>query len=377
MRIFYFLVAISLFQVACSSKDKGSSSSCGDEPLFTVSPLADSDITGIVPLGNLNPGGGHIFPTDHIYFYIKDSDGEEPVDEVDVKIPGDAVITKIAAKTHLSADPVFVDYRVTMEPCDDYELYFSHVQSLSAELSAQITGSGDCSTYATGGQDYQYCRYENLSISVKAGDVFGTAGGTVGQAALDLGVYDSRQKQNTFANEERLEEEESNLLYAKCPIDDFESTVKAQLENRFGDYDGSPLRTVEPVCGEVSQDEIGTAQGIWFFKSDDSLSPEDPHIALVHNNVDPTIAVFSVGTELASALSGSTLEFTPEASGLVDREFSDVTDDGNIYCYTIPTTEGVVLLQMTSSTEIDLEYQASTECSDSYSFTSAKVSYIR
>src|SRR5437588_12119875 len=38
------------------------------KPAFTHSPLDLDAIRAITPLGNLNPRGGHIFPTDHIYF---------------------------------------------------------------------------------------------------------------------------------------------------------------------------------------------------------------------------------------------------------------------------------------------------------------------
>jgi len=34
---------------------------------FTVSPLDLGQIVAITPLGNLNPLGGHVLPTDHIY----------------------------------------------------------------------------------------------------------------------------------------------------------------------------------------------------------------------------------------------------------------------------------------------------------------------
>ena len=35
-------------------------------PVFTVSPLDVMEVREIIPLGNLNPRGGHVFPTDHI-----------------------------------------------------------------------------------------------------------------------------------------------------------------------------------------------------------------------------------------------------------------------------------------------------------------------
>ncbi len=47
---------------------------CGEAPFLTVSPMALSDIREIAPLGNLNPPG-HVFPTDHIYFYPPNAPG--------------------------------------------------------------------------------------------------------------------------------------------------------------------------------------------------------------------------------------------------------------------------------------------------------------
>jgi hypothetical protein len=35
--------------------------------VFTSSPLKPDAIETIVPLGDLNPRGGHVFPTAHIY----------------------------------------------------------------------------------------------------------------------------------------------------------------------------------------------------------------------------------------------------------------------------------------------------------------------
>src|SRR5690242_9125489 len=43
---------------------------CSGNTLYTALPTDLSGVSGIVPLGNLNPTG-HTLPTDHIYLYVQ------------------------------------------------------------------------------------------------------------------------------------------------------------------------------------------------------------------------------------------------------------------------------------------------------------------
>jgi hypothetical protein len=66
---------------------------CGSPPFLTVSPLAFGDIHEIAPLGNLNPPG-HVFPTDHIYFYTSGFIGSG-TRSVPLVSPSDVVTTEV------------------------------------------------------------------------------------------------------------------------------------------------------------------------------------------------------------------------------------------------------------------------------------------
>jgi hypothetical protein len=68
------------------------------------------------------------------------------------------------------------------------------------------------------------------------------------------------------------------------------------------------LRTIAPLCGQIMQDVAGSAQGRWFHGSS-TLEAED--LSLVHDNANPTLAVFSVGNTVPS-LGIGTLAFTPD-----------------------------------------------------------------
>ncbi|OGI44377.1 MAG: hypothetical protein A2637_03485 [Candidatus Muproteobacteria bacterium RIFCSPHIGHO2_01_FULL_65_16] len=168
-------------------------------------------------------------------------------------------------------------------------------------------------------------------------------------------------------------------------MDYFAEPVRSTLRARFG-Y-GARHRTAEPMCGEVEQDEPGTAQGIWFVAGTTETYPEDPHLALVHDNIDPTQPAFSVGQSLSRAglpaesrLNPGVYIFAPEAAGRRNREFRDLAVDGLVYCHDTLRYHpgGVVLMQLTSATTLRVERQAAAGCgAGPWAFTSAYTDFER
>lgn len=379
------LAGIGLFLTGCGGSaggdgDGGSASvratlpACGAGPFFTRSPTALMPLDHIVPLGNLNPPG-HTFPTDHLYFGIVDSDGDGVSDELDVRMPGDGWITAITTQEHLSATPVFTDYQVHLSPCSDYAIRFGHMQSLSATLQDAVdAGGGSCDTYMAGGNEFRNCRY-TVKIELDAGTVLGTAGGRSGFAALDVWGYDYRSEVNTFANQARIRDDAPQLLHAACALDVFDAATRASLEAELGD--GFTARTDPPVCGEIEQDVAGTAQGIWLREGVGALFPEDPHLALVHDNIDADRGAISIGTAFPAATGVHT--FAPITAGHVSRDFSEVTPDGNAYCYPFsPGADGLVM-ELVSTERLLVEYRPTEDCSGA-SFSvdpAAAVAFVR
>jgi hypothetical protein len=348
---------------------------CDGGPYFSVSPLDSTHYNGLAPLGNLNPTG-HTFPTNHHYFNIINSDGVGAPDEVPVYMPGDGWIVTVSTSEHLNASPApYTDYALEFKPCSTYTASFGHMFSLSTELQNAIAGAdANCFSYSTGGEDFRECEYD-MEYFISAGTPVGTTGGREGQWALDYGAQDMDQTPLQWANQSRIENYASDLPYTACMSDAFEPAIKTELESRYSNFDGSKKRTVAPLCGHIDQDIAGTAQGIWFEQGTTGFYPEDPHLALVHDNVDPTQGVFSIGTAL-SDLSGVSHSFTPQNSGQTDQDFSQVTADGNIYCY--PYTSGRILLTMPGASQLSLAYDASGDCSSiPTTMPAGTVSYVR
>jgi DNA-binding beta-propeller fold protein YncE len=321
----------------------------GSESVFTVSPANIESISSIVLLGNLNPPG-HVFPTDHIYLYISNSDGDDRPDVVTLYSPGDLTVTAIEASEHVTAG--FPDYSITLRTCEDITVVLGHVSSLSTEIFGD-TSAFDRWTlvneHSTGGETYRSWR-KICAIQVTAGEILGTVGGNPRQYALDLGVYDRRHTHDHVANPNRWLK--TRYLHAVCPLSLYEA---GPVRNRLLD-----LVHQDKVEGDSStrsgtlQDLPGTAQGCWFLSGISDTYPEDPHLALVRSNVHPARAVLSVGNSIPD-LDSAAYEFLPETSGLLNRDFGDIIPNGQIYGFQIGHYAGIIVVQMSDAETLWIE----------------------
>ncbi len=361
------MILLAMFLVTCG----GDLPDCGPTfgPYFTIIPLDLNDIKGIVPLGQLGPPG-HTLPTGHHYFYLTD-----PQKEVPVRSPGDVWITRVRYQEIVNTG--YTDYALDMASCAQFNFTFGHLSSISQAIldKAGSFGDAECDTNSTGGTTFRQC-YKSVMISVSAGEVIGTIGGNLGQSelALDFGAIDKRVAA-PYPNQDRFGE--SDYLHTVSPIDYFEENLKHTLKSRSSDYSGTIKRTIEPVVGEVLQEEFGTAQGIWFHVGD-PIWPEDPHLAMVHHNINPTVPVFSVGTSI-HGLSSGVYTFTPIGTGTHNRDFSDIKADGQTYSFgdlggSLPDV--VIIIQLINSLTLRIEKQ-STSDGPPWSFTGNAVDFVK
>jgi len=368
--IFLVLVIFCVLVIASCPMNPGDGSFLDDiptaaevgEPLFSVVPLLNDDFVSIVPLVNLNPTG-HTFPTGHHYLYLTD-----PGAAVPIYAPGRIWVTMINSSYHHIAD--FTDYSIIFYGCREVKAYFGHVSALAggvldAFMNAPV-GSSD--TYSTSGETYTVTD-KTVFVEVNAGTLIGYAG-NAGSLAMDFGVVDERVTHG-FANPAKFSGKD--YLSAVPCMGYFTATPRSYLENACGEYDGSTQRTVPPIGGTIEQDIAGTAQGIWFLPGQPTY-PEDPHLALVHDNVDPAQPVFSVGNSIPG-LSSGTYSYTPVASGTVHRDFGEITTDGNIYIFHFGT-ESTILLEMLFDTSLKIERQNYSDVGP-YSFTGNAVLFER
>jgi hypothetical protein len=357
--------------------------SCRRVDVLTHSPLAMDSFSTILPLGNLNPPS-HIFPTDHSYFMLKlDSNPPFLPKVTPIFAPATGYITSIQVETNLETG--IQDIGLLFQPCQEFVVEFGHVTGLSESVKRAMAKIVDqapdrhCSQYTSpSGQRIQNCSAQ-MRMRVRAGEQIGFAGGSPRSLGLDLGARDYRKPpaevNYRFGNGvDRL-----NSPYVVCPTDGYALTspVRAQLESRLGS--GQTLRTVEPKCGTIFQDIKGRAQGDWFY----SLAPGErgTELALVHDNVDPTLGVFSIGRSIPSLPSGLYF-YRPSFSGVVNLDFSLAGADGKTYCYDVfqypgNPFQGAVLIQMETETQLRIEGFYGQSCSSLPVFSSEAVVFIR
>ncbi len=348
---------------------------CTETP-YTVSPLALSDNFNIEGLGHIAPYS-HTLPTEHVYFIIQKS--TEDATSYDVYAPANLVITRIVKTETLIGTPHITDYSYYFDVCSGMNGYFHHVALLSGKLESSTGGvNNNCSDSSDG--YYRNCTADT-SIHVSSGEVIGYSVGRLGSSlvGLDFGTHDLRTPPLPFANPSR---KGTDQLHTVCPVDYFGGDLRSSLRALLGSYNGMPLRTIEPVCGEYNQDISGKAQGNWYVEGTPPgpVRVEYETLALVHDNADPTRGVISVGQSVtARGLSSGPYYFTPATSGLVNRDFNGVTLDGNVYCYESPgLVSAVILLQMPTATTLHIERQAIANCgSGPWSITSSATTFVR
>ena len=260
---------------------------------------------------------------------------------------------------------IYWDYVIRFSSCAEVQGYFDHVATLSGDLIAALqAASGECSTYTAGADTYEQCR-NSVSIPVAAGAQIGTAGGpSTLSAALDFGMRDARIPALVYANPARNYASENgfDLFHVVCAIDYYSAEIKSLLEAKLNRSGGVP-----PICGEVAQDVIGAAKGKWYVPGTPSpTNEESTHLALVAGNIDASLRVISVGN---TTVGQGEYFFVPQNTGLVNRTFAEVTNDGMTYCYdslqdrlggTVSNT--VFLIEMINASTIKIESQSQAAC---------------
>jgi hypothetical protein len=326
--------------------------------LLTVPPIAIADIGGWVPLGNVGPPA-HTFPTDHQYLYLATFLTPSAQRPVELVAPGNVTITG-ARRTTYSTDG-HTDYSMSFAACADAAGEFGHVASISPALLSQL-GPFDqnCATYTPNpGLNVATCYTHVVSIAVSAGEALGTVGGAPNPASLDFTFWDRRATALRFANPARWIGNDNGFdnFHIVPASDYFAEPARSAIAAKVGSFDGRTQRTVAPIGGTIELDVPGTAQGAWLNPTQPT-HPETPHLAIVPDNVDPSRIVISMGLS-QPGFSGGQYRFTPTSTGLVNRHPSQVSADGQIYCYESPLGGVVILLRLVDATTLRLEARSS------------------
>jgi undecaprenyl-diphosphatase len=180
--------------------------------VFFHSPLDIDAIRTITPLGNLNPRGGHVFPTDHIYLDYR------PPRELTVHAPAKGTVIAVMKQGQ-------GDSKIEVKVSDTFYYYLAHFIPEGSIKQGSVLEPGQ------------------------------VVGKTSGRSMFDLGCYDMKTKLTGFANPERYP---LPTLHAVSPLSYFDDSLRKKLYakvQRPGDKDG-----------KIDLDVPGTLAGNWFLE---------------------------------------------------------------------------------------------------------------
>lgn len=314
--------------------------------LFTK-PFMDGDKPDfIIPLGNSNQSG-HVVPVDHVY--PTDIGYEQ---DVPVYAPTDITLVWVENKQMHNSDTDEItraDYQLNFAPCKGLNLAFIHLKKLSEKLDQAIEDeNSNCNQdqiMEYGVQEgiptyYITCHPEFTKVRLLAGELIGYFTGQTDRdfSGFDIGLYDFNKPSVGFINPERYYiETNQTVCFADYYIPELREKYYAKLGN-YGDFKETGVSKFTPVigepkCGKVNHDIAGTLSGNWFKNKIEMENVTDNEsLVLIHDNQNTSLAKLS----LANVAS---FTFTPTHSGTLNREYSEITADGKIYCYQM---EGMV-----------------------------------
>lgn len=348
-----------------------------NEPLFSVIPMELGDFRSFRPLGFINPPI-HIFGAKHSNFTIN-LPGETPKTGLLVKFPSDATVTQI---TTTYGDQGDTGYQVTFYPCEQFKSYLFHLETIADTLAQDIAkDQGKCQEFNFGNSKTKKCE-KKTALKVKAGDPVGTNDRFGG---VDWGAVDYRVI-NKFANPDRYDRDYPSYT---SPIAYLTPENKTLMENKLRSLDGSVKRTAEPIYGTIAQDIAGTAQGNWFIGDKSFKNQQDfsPFMALLHDYIDPSQPIISMGNSVTGVKMGL-YSFEPQSTGTTNRDFKDIKSDGNVYCFNnflsgqsvgqlnLSTLNGVLLMQMPNEKTLKVEYQPGS-CGDEFKISTNATTFDR
>jgi len=315
-----------------------------------------SNIVEITPLGNLGPPG-HTFPTDHTYLGVGERGSGKAFD---LFAPADVYITSVSWTKGITQDPI--DYTIFFALCKDVIGYFNHVKTISGLLD-KITEKKECEDYRS--QAEGSCT-KLLFEKVDEGTLLGEVG--LKQGNFDFGLFDLRKELN-FVNPVR---HPTRTRFIQCAYEYY----RQDLQKQFFDL---IKRDDAQQCGVTMQDVPGTLKGTWFHETSPKEYVVDwnVYLAFVQDNEFPDVEVVSVAGIITDP---SKFEFNPRDSGFINREFSQVKADGNVYCYEAEDVEkfqsskptGKIIVQLTSDTQLKIEHKSGS-CTGSDNFNNPTI----
>jgi len=316
--------------------------------LFTYPFMNPDDLEAIDPLGGVNPPM-HTQPVDHIYFTTKNSLNAR----VPIYMPADGTLFEVMEEVRTNTTTgAFLESsaEVNFAPCQGVDVSIAIISELSPDIKALIKdGQGQCEELEKGKRGEEVmtraCHYQ-VDKQLKAGDLIGyelnvseserlaSRGRILPEEVKDIEIWARNYSLTPSQDVDIAWYDYSTLPYSFCFFDMYQGEMQKKYLDKFGAFDaagytGFKQRTAPPICGSILQNIVGTAQGDWFY-GEKGKTRSDGYLSLVPNNFDPSVGVISIGGTIRQP---EVINFLSNHSSTLNRDFSELKADGNIYCY--------------------------------------------
>lgn len=338
--------------------------------LFNHTIIDEANIKSIDPMGIMT--GQHIIPAQADHFYIYSI----PNKPSPVYAPADVTLLAVTKGIIVNGSDSGVGGPKTIfiAPCRSVVLSLQ-LSSFSPAITNLLANTKPTSDQKS--TIVENIAYTNLSLKIKSGEQLGTIGDPGFSNSLDFATEDTRTQPLGYINKTfSTGSMGDSYFHTVCGLDYFSGSIKQSLSAHLTSKNSGANGV--PACGTTMQDKAGTAQGDWFHQGGAQYDTSS-YLALAHYHEDPTQAVFSVGTNLIpSGNNGTQILYTPQHSGYVNREPSEITSDGHVYCIGGNTGNGTghVNFQLTDNATMKVEYTSGT-CPPKPTIGSAALSYNR
>jgi len=268
------IVALLVLVSGCITDGSGSDprddsdSQCSEPILFNHSPVDLGDRLGTIkPMGAISEGG-HVTPTDHMYFLTPDWISDAEIIN-DIYSPADGVVTDIQYMESMlgKATEWETDYRIVIKHSCSISSIFIHIDELSEKLAAVAPTD---------------LRDTRVNVPVREGEFIGRWWGQ-----LDYSVVDQDVTLN-FLKPERFQTEDFKIHCAD-PYNYFSDPILEKFTEKN-------VRTIEPLGGKIDYDIEGRLVGVWFKQEPThGILWEYDAVSFVYEYLDPEFIVISLG----------------------------------------------------------------------------------
>ena len=329
--------------------------------LFTSPPTDIANITNVIPLGNLNPGGGHVLSVDHMYLsYPVPAGGGASSYPIHTMADGKLMII---IRQQVPDRPDYDYQAIIRHSCSVYS-YYDHLHELSTVISDYLVNNSVPWLDISGSGAGPWLSFLGQSggtpmLPVVSGQQIGITKNY--SYNWDVGVVDTRQTNGIFVNPNAKRYPSLTDLTSLFPILSGIDMSIYQLGNKmlsaacFIDYmDNSSgmqtawrnkLASIPIGCGTVGWDVPNHLRGAWFNPALDAA----PTVTFDHETAALSIipSNYTPGTQIQIGFGNAANGTTVPSLALIDPETWTPSITAlqikNPFLITIGTTPGVVV----------------------------------